>query len=213
MSPVRVLLADDHARTRALVRGALERTSEFVVCAEAADADEAVAAAEREHPEVCLLDINMPGSGIAAAARINAALPGTSVVMLTVSRRDDDLFDALRAGASGYLLKGLDENSIGENLRRVVDGEATLPGTLVARLIEEFRDREHRRLGLPDGPAARLTGREWDVLELMREGVTTAEIANRLFVSQTTVRSHVSAILRKLGVTSREAAVELLNRS
>jgi DNA-binding NarL/FixJ family response regulator len=212
MAPTKVLLADDHARTRALVRRALERTSEFVVCAEAADAAGAVIAAQRERPQICLLDINMPGSGVAAAARISAALPETSVVMLTVSRRDDDLFDALRAGASGYLLKGQDEKSIGENLRRVVDGEAALPGSLVARLIEEFRDREHRRVGLSEGPAARLTGREWDVLELMRQGATTAEIAGRLFVSQTTVRSHVAAILRKLGVTSRKAAVELLDR-
>ena len=117
MKEVRVLLADDHARTRALVRGGLERTSEFVVCAEAANADEAVIAAERERPEVCLLDINMPGSGIAAAARISAALPETSVVMLTVSRKDDDLFDALRAGASGYLLKGLDENAMDVRVR------------------------------------------------------------------------------------------------
>jgi two-component system, NarL family, nitrate/nitrite response regulator NarL len=192
-----------------MVKAALERSGEFRVCAEVPDAASAIEAAERERPDVCLLDINMPGSGISAAARITTTLPGTAVVMLTVSRQDEDLFDALRAGASGYLLKGLDEDTIGESLQRVLRGEATLPGSLVARLVEEFRDREHRRVALPDASAARLTPREWDVLELMRKGATTAEIADRLFVSRTTVRSHVSGILHKLGVPSREAAIEL----
>jgi len=210
--PISVLVADDHARTRAMVRDALERTKDFQVCAEAPDAESAVMAAKREHPDVCLIDINMPGSGIAAAAQITSALPNTAVVMLTVSRQDEDLFDALRAGASGYLLKGLDEDTMGDALRRVLEGEATLPGSLVTRLVEEFRDREHRRIALPDAPATRLTGREWDVLELMRKGSSTAEIAERLFVSQTTVRSHVSSILRKLGVSSRRAAIELLSK-
>ena len=208
--PISVLLADDHARTRAMVRTALEQRGDFRVCAEAADADAAVLAAGREHPDVCLLDINMPGSGIAAAAGITAALPDTAVVMLTVSRQDEDLFDALRAGASGYLLKGMDEDAIGDALHRVLRGEAMLPGSLVARLVEEFRDREQRRVAIADGPAARLTGREWDVLELMRTGATTAEISERLFVSATTVRTHVSAILKKLGVPTREAAIKLL---
>ncbi len=210
-TPISVLLADDHARTRAMVRAALEQSGDFRVCAEAADADSALVAATRERPDVCLLDINMPGSGIAATAAITAALPGTAVVMLTVSRQDEDLFDALRAGASGYLLKGLDEDTIGDSLHRVLNGEATLPGTLVARLIEEFRDREHHRVAVAEGPAARLTGREWDVLELMRKGATTAEISDRLFVSPTTVRTHVSAILRKLGVPNRDAAIKLLD--
>ena len=209
-APITVLLADDHARTRAMVRAALERTGDFCVCAEAADAATAVAGAKRECPDVCLLDINMPGNGIAAASQIAGAVPATAVVMLTVSRQDDDLFDALRAGASGYLLKGLEEEEIVEALRRVLAGEATLPGSLVARLVEEFRDRESHRVGVPGGPAARLTGREWDVLELMRKGATTAEISERLFVSPTTVRSHVSAILRKLGVPTREEAIKLL---
>jgi DNA-binding NarL/FixJ family response regulator len=211
-SLVRVLVADDHARTRAMVRNALEESGDFEVCAEARDAGSAVTAAQETDPDVCLLDINMPGSGIAAAARITAARPETAVVMLTVSRQDEDLFDALRAGASGYLLKGLDEDAIGSALRKVLDGEATLPGSLVARLIEEFRDREHRRVALPEGPAARLTGREWDVLELMRKGASTQEISRRLFVSPTTVRSHVSSVLRKLGVANREAAISLLEK-
>ena len=121
-APITVLLADDHARTRALVRTALERTGDFHVCVEAADAAGAVEGAKRERPDVCLLDINMPGNGIAAATQISGALPDTAVVMLTVSRQDEDLFDALRAGASGYLLKGLDEATIGDALQRVLAG-------------------------------------------------------------------------------------------
>jgi DNA-binding NarL/FixJ family response regulator len=205
-----VLVADDHTRTRGAVRAALEGSGAFAVCAEAADADAAVDAAVLHRPEVCLLDINMPGNGISAAARISEQLPETAIVMLTVSRQDSDLFDALRAGASGYLLKDLDDDHLVESLTRVLSGEACLPGTLVARLVEEFRDREHRRVAIPTGGIAKLTGREWDVLELMRDGASTSEIAARLFVSQTTVRSHVSAILRKLQVQDRTAAIQLL---
>jgi DNA-binding NarL/FixJ family response regulator len=210
--PISVLIADDHARSRALVRTALESSGAFRVCAEAPDGDTAINGAMREHPDVCLLDINMPGNGIATAARISAMLPDTVVVMLTVSRQDEDLFDALRAGASGYLLKGTDENLIGDALQRVLDGEAVLPGTLVARLVEEFRDREQRRMALPEGRSALLSGREWDVLELMRTGASTADIAERLFVSPTTIRSHISSILHKLGVPNRQAAIALLEK-
>ena len=208
--PITVLIADDNARMRAIVRDALEADGGFVVCGEAADADGAVAVTEAESPDVCLVDINMPGGGIAAVGRITAARPATRTIVLTVSRQDNDLFDALRAGADGYLLKGSDEMLIAESIRRVVAGEATLPGTLVARLVEEFRDREARRVPIANGQSARLTGREWDVLELLREGLTTAEMANRLYVSQTTVRSHVAAVLRKLRVPDRDAAIRLL---
>ena len=208
--PITVLIADDNARMRAIVRDALEADGGFVVCGEAADADGAVAVTEAESPDVCLVDINMPGGGIAAVGRITAARPATRTIVLTVSRQDNDLFDALRAGADGYLLKGSDEMRIAESIRRVVAGEATLPGTLVARLVEEFRDREARRVPIANGQSARLTGREWDVLELLREGLTTAEMANRLYVSQTTVRSHVAAVLRKLRVPDRDAAIRLL---
>jgi DNA-binding NarL/FixJ family response regulator len=208
--PITVLIADDHARTRALLRDALEENGDFTVCALAADAETAVALEARHHPDVCLLDINMPGNGIWAARQVTTRRPDALVVMLTVSRQDDDLFDALRAGASGYLLKGSGEEGIGENLHRVLHGEAVLPGTLVARLVEEFRDREARRVAIGEGVVARLTGREWDVLELMRTGASTREISDRLFVSETTVRTHVSAILRKLGVRDRQEAVDLL---
>ncbi len=211
MSKGRVLIADDHIRTRAEVRRVLEESSGFEVCADVADAQAAVEAARREKPDICLLDIRMPGNGIAATAQIKAELPETAIVMLTVSRADDDLFDALRAGAKGYLLKGMNEDELPIALERVLNGQASLPGSLVARLIDEFRGRERYRVNLPGDRAVLLSPREWDVLELMRAGASTAEIAERLFVSATTVRSHVSAILRKLEVHDRSAAIELFD--
>ncbi|HSC93210.1 MAG TPA: response regulator transcription factor [Gaiellaceae bacterium] len=207
----RVLVADDHAPTRAGVRRALGAHG-FEVCAEAADAREAVEAARRERPDVALLDIRMPGNGIEAAAQIASELPGTAVVMLTVSRDDDDLFTALRVGAAGYLLKDLAAERLPDALRAVLAGEAALPGTLVARLVEEFRERGRRRLlALPGRRGVELTDREWEVLQLVRRERTTAEIAAALFVSETTVRTHVASILRKLRVPDRRAAIRLLD--
>jgi DNA-binding NarL/FixJ family response regulator len=211
MSRGRVLVADDHVRTRAEVRRALEESGRFEVCADVADAPTAVEAARRERPDICLLDIKMPGNGIAATAQIKAELPDTAIVMLTVSRADNDLFDALRAGAKGYLLKGINEDELADALERVLSGQASLPGTLVARLIDEFRDRERFRVNLPEERSVLLTAREWDVLELMRTGASTLEIAERLFISATTVRSHVSAILRKLEVSDRSSAISMID--
>lgn len=208
-NPLRVILADDHPPTRAGVRRALE-TCGWVVCDECGDAAGAVELALTHRPDVALLDIHMPGGGVTAAEKISAALPDTAVVMLTVSRNDGDLFAALRAGASGYLLKDIDPDRLGLALEGVLRGEAALPRNLVARLMEEFRGRGRRRMTLPNRKAVSLTGREWEVLELMGEGMRTAEIAERLQVSSVTVRTYVSAILRKLRVPDRAAAIKLL---
>lgn len=207
---ITVVLADDHAAVRAGIRLALSGEG-FDVVAEAADGPGAVEAAERERPDIALLDVNMPGSGIKAAEQIAARLPETIVVMLTVSRDDDDLFSALRAGAAGYLLKDTDPNRLPFALRGVLEGEAALPRGLTARLIEEFRTRgKRRRLPLMRQRGVELTEREWEVLDFLHEGLSTAEIADRLSISPVTVRRHVSEILRKLRVKTREEAVELL---
>lgn len=209
---ISVLVADDHPPTRAGVRAALERDG-FVVCAEVADAQAAIEAARRERPAVCLLDIHMPGEGIRAAEVIGNELPDTAVVMLTVSRSDADLFDALRAGASGYLLKDIDPARLPLALRGVLDGEAALPRRLVTLLIEEFRERRRRRrIPLMGRRSVELTDREWEVLELMRLGLSTEQIGERLFITPVTVRTHVSAILKKLHVANRDEAVQLLDR-
>jgi DNA-binding NarL/FixJ family response regulator len=210
---ISVLLADDHAAVRAGIRLALAGEG-FHVVAEAADGPDAVRQAKEVNPDIALLDVNMPGSGIKAAEEIVQALPGTVVVMLTVSRDDDDLFAALRAGASGYLLKDTDPSRLPFALRGVLDGEAALPRGLVARLIEEFRTRgKRRRLPLMRQRGVELTEREWEVLEFLHDGLSTADIAERMTISPVTVRRHVSEILKKLRVTTREEAIQLMNRS
>jgi DNA-binding NarL/FixJ family response regulator len=208
--PLRVVIADDHQLTRVGVRLALERGG-FKVCAEADDAPSAVEAAERERPDICLLDIQMPGSGIHAAEEIARKVPDAAIVMLTVSRSDRDLFDALRVGASGYLLKDMDPERLPLALNGVLEGEAALPRHLVALVIEEFRERGRRRPLLKKRGVV-LTDREWEVLELMSQGLTTFEIADRLFIEPVTVRTHVSAILKKLHVSSRKEALQLIER-
>ena len=211
--PVRVLLADDHVHTRADIRDTLEADGRFVVCAQAADAPGAVEAALRERPDVCLLDIHMPGSGIAAIWEITARLPQTKVVMLTVSREEGDIFAALRAGAVGYLLKDMNPARLPHALLDVVSGEAAIPREIVIRILAEFRDRSpRRRAAAPTEDGAALTSREWQVLELMRLNLGTADIARRLFLSQATVRSHIAAIVRKLRVPDREAAIRLFEQ-
>ena len=205
-----VLVADDHPPTRAGVRLALERGG-FSVCAEVGDAASAVEAAVRLQPSICLLDIHMPGSGIAAADEIGRCVPGTAVVMLTVSQDDEDLFDALEAGAVGYLLKDTSPQRLPDALRAVLRGEAALPPHLVTKVVAEFRQRRRRRrVPLPGRKPVELTDREREVLAMLRDGLTTAEMAERLFIAPVTVRSHVAAILRKLRVPDRRAAVELL---
>jgi DNA-binding NarL/FixJ family response regulator len=210
--PVSVLVADDHPSTRAGVRVALEGQG-FEICAECANAPDAVAAAERHRPDLCVLDIGMPGNGITAAARITSHVPETAVVMLTVSRDDDDLFQALRAGASGYLLKDTDPTRLAAALRGVLAGDPVLSPALVGRIIEEFRGHSGRRRRLmPTRPrGVELTTREWEVLELLHAGQSTAQIAAHLSISPVTVRRHIARLLKALRVSDRHAATRLLD--
>jgi DNA-binding NarL/FixJ family response regulator len=208
--PLRVVIADDHVPTRAGVRLALEGEG-FTVVGDAGDAMGAVELTLREEPDLCLFDIGMPGDGIEAARAVTEALPHTRVVMLTVSRSDADLFAALKAGASGYVLKDTDPTLLPGLLRNILAGEAALPQTMLARLVDEFRAREDGSMRPLVRPRdTDLTSREWEVLDCLRDGLTTAETAKRLFISETTVRRHVSSILRKLRVPDREAALRLL---
>ena len=207
--PLRVLLADDHGPTREAVREALEDQGCAVV-ADVGSGPEAVEAAVRLGPDACLLDIHMPGGGIAAAAAITAELPQVAVVMLTASEEDTDLFAALRAGASGYLVKGMDLDRIGPALRSVLAGEAVLPRWLVRQMAQAFQPPPRRRLSLPGRPKpVELTEREAEILGFMEEGLTTEQMADRLVVAPVTVRTHVAAILRKLRVKDRASAVRL----
>jgi DNA-binding NarL/FixJ family response regulator len=209
-----VLIADDHQPTLDDVRWALEGDETFDVCAVARDAAQAIQAAVRERPDICLLDIRMPGSGIAAAWEIAARLPNAKIVMLTVSDEDADLFAALRAGADGYLLKTMNLKRLRNALIGVYSGEAAIQRVLVARVLNRFHGREPRWRQAISGEssARRMTSREWQVLELLARGRSTAEIAGELVLSPSAVRVHVSSIVRKFEVADRAALVELFQR-
>jgi DNA-binding NarL/FixJ family response regulator len=191
------------------VRGSLDAEG-FEVVGEAPNARLAMQLAADLKPDVCLLDIHMPGGGIAAADEISRSLPNCAVVMLTYSRDDDDLFDSLRAGARGYLLKDMDPDRLGAALHGVTGGGGGaaplaglagargVPGTVPAQAL-----REAQR-------PTQLTSREWEIMELLREGLSTEEVANRLFVAPGTVRVHVSSVLKKLRVPDRASAIRVL---
>ena len=206
---VRVLVADDHAPTRAGVRASLDADG-FEVVGEAANARQAVELAEALTPDVVLLDIHMPGSGIAAADEISRVLTDCAVVMLSYSRDDDDLFDALRAGARGYLLKDMDPDRLGPALHGVLAGAAALPRSLVSRVLDEFQGRQRRKLFVRSQRPTQLTSREWEIMELLRRGLSTEEVAKRLFVAPGTVRVHVSSVIKKLRVPDRASAIRAL---
>lgn len=205
----RAVLADGHALTRLGMRRALERVGVCVV-GEAADADGALAAVRRERPDVCLLDVQIPGGGIAAATAIAADAPATRIVVLCETGTEDEVLGALRAGASGCLVKDVDPVALGRAVRATLDGEASLPRAVTARVIEELRGRwGERRARTATGAWVTLSGRESEVLELLQRRLTTRQIADRLGISAVTVRRHVSDTVRRLGVSDRDAALQL----
>jgi DNA-binding NarL/FixJ family response regulator len=203
-----VLVADDDASARRGVREALEAHG-FVVAAETGDAGSTVGAAARLRPDVCLIEIELPGDGLRAIRRIAKESPKTLIVVLSHSNRSEDVVAAFTRGASGYLLKGIGGRPLATAIRAAYRGEPPLSRSLIPSLVSEIRRGSARRLVLPDGPVT-LTPREWEVGELLREGLTTGEIAERLDVSPVTVRRHVGLLLRKLGAKGREEAVEIL---
>ncbi|MFL5915867.1 MAG: response regulator [Gaiellaceae bacterium] len=211
---LRVLLADDHAPTREDLRWALTQGG-LSVCAEASDAAHAVQLALETIPDICLLDVRMPGGGVAAAWEIAARLPTTKVVMLSVSDEDTDLFSALRAGAVGYLVKDLDLRLLPRALRDVADGKAAIPRALVTRMVKQFHTNEprFRTTAVPTDLGPRLTSREWDVLAALSEGLSTREISRRLQIKPSGVRAHISALVHKLGAADRDAAVALFRKT
>lgn len=177
----------------------------------ASDAAAAVLAARRQRPDLCLIDIEIPGGGIETVAALLEAAPATTVVVLTLSHHEDDLLDALEAGASGYLLKDDDLTVLPDLLRRALRGEALLNGRMTARLVQELRDRSRRRkIVAACAPEVELTRREWQVLDLLARHLTTSEIAARLFVAPGTVRTHIASVVHKLQVPHRAAALRLL---
>jgi DNA-binding NarL/FixJ family response regulator len=211
---IRVLIADDHEPTRDDIRRTLEGDPRFSVCGEAADAAAAVARAIEVCPDIVLLDIKMPGSGLTALWEIASRLPQTRIVMMTVSEDESDLFSALRAGAHGYLLKDMDPRRLPEALCDVHEGATAVPRRLVSVMMEEFRDGNPRRRALTATAEleGRLTSREWQVLDLLARDHTTAEIAERLVLSASAVRAHIAAVRRKMNARDRSDAIEQFRR-
>ena len=205
-----VLVADADASVRARIGRSLEKDGRFAICADVGDAAGATTAAAREHPDLCVIDVALPGGGVAAAWEIKGRLPRTSIVMVAESEDEATLFAALRAGAVGYLPKDTNHGRLPHALADALAGGVAIPRALMSRVVSEFRDEGPRRRVVLENGVAPLTSREWQVLDLLRMRLSTAEMARRLFISQTTVRSHVAALLRKLDVPDREAAVRYL---
>ena len=211
---LRVLIADDHAPTRDDVKRALAKGG-MEVCGEAADAAHAVQQALETKPDICLLDLRMPGGGVAAAWEIAARVPTTKIVMFTVSDDDSSLFGALRAGAVGYLIKDLDLALLPQELQRVADGEAAIPRSLVARMVTQFHatDPRFRTTTVAGVLGTRLTSREWEVLAMLADGLSTREIGRRLQLKQSGIRAHISSLVRKLGVKDRTEAIAVFRNT
>lgn len=193
---VRVMIAD-HAPMRLGIRIALNGDAE--ICAEAEDAEDAVRAAKREQPDVCLVGRGICGAGLAAVRGICRAAPNAAVVVLAPERNDDDLLDAVRAGAIGYVPGETDAARLRRIIHAVIANEAVVPRSMVLELLMELR--------AGGAGADVLTSREVQVLGMLRRGQTTATIAERLQITPVTVRRHISELVRKLGVEDRSALV------
>jgi two-component system NarL family response regulator len=205
----RVLVADDQAVFRKGLSVVLEDEADIEVVAEAGDGAEAVAAADRLHPDVVLMDVRMPQlSGIEATRRIREMVPTVQILMLTVSDDEDDLYEAIRAGANGYLLKEVSIEEVPEAIRAVTRGESRISPNMASKLLTEFKVLADRADQRQETPAPSLTARELDVLKLVARGMSNREVGDALYISENTVKNHVRSILEKLHLHTRmEAAM------
>lgn len=202
MQPLRLLLVDDHALFREGLMSLLSYQDDFIVVGEAEDAESALDQTRALEPDIVLMDIELPGEdGVTATQRLKMEMPAVTVVMLTVHDDSQTLFEAIKAGAQGYLVKNVRSRELLEQLRGVARGEAAISRRLAARILEEIRGQNE-----PFGPEEELTAREMEVLELVAARLSNAEIAERLVVSEHTVKNHMKSILSKLHLRNRHQA-------
>lgn len=202
MKPHDVLIADDSARARRAIRLILDGSESFRVVAEASTGIEAVDLAKQLTPDIVLMDIHMPQmDGLRATRLIKRELPNIKVVMLSVSDAAADLFEAIRCGAQGYLVKSLDPSDWLSYLQGVLDGETPMSKVIAQRILSEFRSPDLSTGKSPD--SGLLTQRELEILDFVRQGATNREIATRLFISENTVKNHLKNIMAKLHIENR----------
>jgi DNA-binding NarL/FixJ family response regulator len=207
MSKIRVLLADDHALFREGLAGILDAQPDMEVIGEAGDGLEVIVKARELKPDLIVMDVSMPGcDGVEATQRIKKSHPEVTIVMLTVRDEDEKLFEAIKSGAQGYLLKSIRSRDLVALLRGAVQGEAAITSSMGGRMLEEFRRLAQQESRFPDEDTISLTRREQEVLSLVAEGATDQEIADQLSISIHTVKSHMRNILSKLHLSHRHEA-------
>ncbi len=206
MKVARVLVVDDHALFRKGVVGVLMEAEGFEVVGEAGEGREALAKVKDLRPDVVVMDIYMPGmNGLETTRRIKEAAPAAKVVILTISEEDENLFEAVKAGANGYMLKSVEPKTLCQTLRGVVRGEAVLSSSMAAKILEEFA-RQSRRSG-EGAPGPRLSPKEREVLQLLTRGAPNKEIAAALNITENTVKNHMKSIMEKLHLDNRVQVV------
>ena len=205
-SPIRVLVVDDQELFRRGLTMLLSVESDITIVGEAGDGATAAALAAASAPDIVLMDVRMPKlSGIEAITAVRNAAPAARIVMLTVSDEEADLYEAIKGGASGYLLKDASTDEVAQAVRVVADGQSLISPSMAMKLLDEFKQMSRTDRSQPATP--RLTERELEVLKLVAQGLNNREIAKRLFISENTVKNHVRNILEKLQLHSRMEAV------
>lgn len=213
MAKIRVLLADDHDLFREGLAGILASQTDIEVIGEANDGLEAIVKSRELLPDLILMDVQMPGcDGLEATRQIKKELPNTTIVMLTVRDEEEKLFEAIKNGAQGYLLKNIRSKDMLKMLRGALQGEAALSPSLAGRMLEEFRRLSQITPREADDELVFLTNREQEVLSLVATGATDKDIAKALIISLNTVKSHIRNILAKLQVNSRREAARMARK-
>jgi DNA-binding NarL/FixJ family response regulator len=204
--PIRVLLADDHSLFRKGIASLLSAERDFQVVGETANGREAFEKARELNPDIIIMDLLMPEmDGLEATRRIKAEMPQARIVILTVDEEDHNLFEAVKSGAQGYLLKKIDPPALFETIRSVIRGEASISRTMASKLMGEF-SRQARGAASPEGRGPEPSQRETEVLELVSRGKSNKEIAVALSVAENTVKNHLKNILKRLHLENRVQA-------